>query len=66
MTVQFAALFDSIVHLPTDQQIAFILRRQLLDAFQDFTSEILEACKYEPAAANIPVTVWFDFNSIVL
>lgn len=43
----------------TDQQIAFVIRRQLMNAFQDFSNDILKACMYEPAAADLPVAVCF-------
>lgn len=41
----------------TDQQISLTLQRRLIEAFEDFSKDVLAACSYEPAAASIPVTV---------
>jgi hypothetical protein len=41
----------------TDQPISLTLQRRLIEAFEDFSKDVLSACSYEPAAASIPVTV---------
>ena len=40
-----------------DQQIAFILQRRLLEAYQDFGKAFAKSCSQEEMAASIPVTV---------
>jgi hypothetical protein len=54
----FACDFETFVYLfTTDQQISLTLQRRLIEAFEDFSKDVLKACSYEPAAASIPVTV---------
>lgn len=51
-------LFDIwCVSLITDKQISLSLKQSLIDAFEDFSKDILAACSYEPTALDIPVTV---------
>ncbi|XP_046646482.1 ABC transporter G family member 20-like isoform X3 [Daphnia pulicaria] len=40
----------------SNQQISLTLQRRLIEAFEDFSKDVLSACSYEPAAASIPVT----------
>lgn len=52
-----ADFFFSLSLRNADQQISLTLQRRLIEAFEDFSKDILKACSYEPAAASIPVTV---------
>ncbi|KAI9556290.1 ABC protein [Daphnia sinensis] len=40
----------------SNQQISLTIKRQLIDAFSDFSKDILAACAYQPTAQSIPVT----------
>nr|QBM06389.1 ATP-binding cassette sub-family H-like protein 1 [Daphnia magna] len=40
----------------SNQQISLTIKRQLIDAFSDFSKDILAACSYQPMAQSIPVT----------
>ena len=52
LTIDFRMLTTII-----DQQIAFILQRRLLEAYQDFGKAFAKSCSQEEMAASIPVTV---------
>lgn len=41
----------------SDQQISLTLQRSFIDAFDDFSKDLLSACSYEPGAGSLPVTV---------
>ena len=40
-----------------DQQISLTLQRSFIDAFDDFSKDLLNACSYEPGAGSLPVSV---------
>ncbi|EFX84768.1 ABC protein, subfamily ABCH [Daphnia pulex] len=40
----------------SSQQISLSLKQSLIEAFEDFSKDILAACSYEPTALGIPVT----------
>ncbi|XP_046464439.1 ABC transporter G family member 20-like [Daphnia pulex] len=40
----------------SSQQISLSLKQSLIEAFEDFSKNILAACSYEPTALGIPVT----------
>merc|ERR1712071_208702 len=39
-----------------DQQISLTLQRSFIDAFDDFSKDLLNACSYEPGAGSLPVS----------
>ena len=40
-----------------DQQISLTLQRSFIDAFDDFSKDLLNACSYQPGAGSLPVSV---------
>ncbi|KAI9553796.1 ABC protein [Daphnia sinensis] len=40
----------------SNKQVSLTIKRQLIDAFGDFSKDILEACSYQPMAQSVPIT----------
>lgn len=40
-----------------DQQNSLTIQRRLIDAFDDFSDDLLQACAYEKGAGSLPLTV---------
>lgn len=40
----------------SNQQISLTLQRSFIDAFDDFSKDLLNACSYNPGAGSLPVT----------
>nr|QBM06390.1 ATP-binding cassette sub-family H-like protein 2 [Daphnia magna] len=40
----------------SNKQVSLTIKRQLIDAFGDFSKDILAACSYQPMAQSVPVT----------
>ena len=49
-----------------DQQNSLTIQRRLIDAFDEFADDILQACAYEKGAGSVPLKVVATFFLLIV